>query len=297
MNAPRWRIVVVMSIGVIVISFASVIIRLTPAPSSIIAAGRVTVASLVLAPFFWTRWPQMREELRQVNFGLLLLAGFLMAVHFACWVESLNLTSVASSIVLVATDPILVAALSPLLLRERTSARTWLAVGLGLAGLLVIAGPMLGSARAARGDLLALAGAACSGGYMLVGRKVRPRLSLLAYIYVKYTIAAILLLGLVVGTGQNLLRLAPQAWLLILLLGLGPQLIGHTSFNWALRYLSAPLVAILHLGEPIGATLLAWLILRQAPTGFEVAGAAVIGLGVYLAGTEIMRRKPDGQPT
>jgi drug/metabolite transporter (DMT)-like permease len=295
MAMSRPRVIAGLGAGVVVLSFASVIIRVTPAPSIVIAAGRLAVATLVLTPFFWARFPARRAELRGVAVWPLLLSGVLLAAHFAFWIESLNRTSVASSVVLVAMNPIFAAALSPLVLREKVSWRIGLAVALGIVGATVIAGPQLGSGAVTAGNLLALGGAACAAGYLMAGRRVRPRLSLLSYIYVIYGIAAALLLAVMLLTGQSFTGYRWQAYLFIGLLGLGPQLIGHTSFNWALRYVPAPTVAMAVLGEPVGTTILAWLILRQAPTPYEAIGGAVICAGIYLAAADVLRLpEPSG---
>ena len=295
MAMSRPRVIAGLGAGVVVVSFASVIIRVTPAPSIVIAAGRMAVATLVLTPFFWARFRARRAEFKGVAAWPLLLSGVLLAAHFALWIESLNRTSVASSVVLVAMNPIFAAALSPLFLRERVSWRIVLAVVLGIIGAVVIAGPQLRSSAVTAGNLLALGGAACAAGYLMAGRRVRPRLSLLSYIYVIYGIAAVLLLTVMLVTGQSFAGYKWQAYLFIGLLGLGPQLIGHTSFNWALRYVPAPTVAMAVLGEPIGTTILAWLILRQAPTAFEAIGGAVICAGIYLAAADVLRLpEPSG---
>jgi drug/metabolite transporter (DMT)-like permease len=273
--------------GVVVLSFATILIKVTPAPSAAVAAGRMVVAMVALTPFFLARLPSRRRELRGVSFWPMLVAGLLLAAHFALWIESINRTSVASSVVLVAMNPIFVAVLSPFVLREKVSWRIVLAVVLGVVGAAVIAGPQLRSAAVTGGNLLALAGAACAGGYLMAGRSVRPKLSLVSYIYIIYGVAAIALLGYTLVTGTRLTGYSGKAWLFILLLGLGPQLLGHTSFNWALKYVPAPTVAMAVLGEPVGTTILAWLLLRQPPTLFEAIGGAIICGGIYLAASDI----------
>ena len=289
MAVSRPRVIAGLGAGLVVLSFASVIIRVTPAPSIVIAAGRMAVATLVLTPFFWARFPVRRAEFKGTVVWPVLLSGVLLAVHFALWIESLNRTSVASSVVLVAMNPIFAAALSPLILREKVSWRIGLAVVLGIVGAAVIAGPQLRSSAVTVGNLLALGGAACAAGYLMAGRRVRSRLSLLSYIYVVYGIAAVLLLAAMLSTGQSFTGHKWQAYLFIGLLALGPQLLGHTSFNWALRYVPAPTVAMAVLGEPVGTTILAWLILRQAPTTYEAIGGAVICAGIYLAAADVPR--------
>ena len=283
----RARVLAGLGAGVVVLSFASILIRLTQAPSIVIAAARMAVATIVLTPFFLSRWPSRRRELASVPWLPLVLSGLLLAAHFALWIESLNRTSVASSVVLVAMNPIFVAVLSPLILKERSSWRIAVAVLLGVAGAAVIAGPALRSPGTTLGNLLALGGAACAAGYLVAGRGARQRLSLTAYISVVYGIAAGALVLLALAAGFHFTGYAATVWLFILLMALGPQLIGHTSFNWALKYVSAPTVAMAVLGEPIGTTILAWLILRQPPTLYELVGGAIICAGIYLAATDI----------
>jgi drug/metabolite transporter (DMT)-like permease len=294
-SVPKLRAGLALGAGAVALSFAAILIRLTEAPSIVIAGGRLMVASLVLMPFFWSRFPRMKRELAGRSWMLICLAGAFLAAHFALWIESLKHTSVASSVVLVAMDPIFVAVASPFILREKLSLRTGLAVALGLVGTLVIAGPSFGSALSTRGNLLALGGAACAGGYLMVGRKVRQRVELLAYIYVMYSVAAVLLVGAVYASGNTLAGLRPASYVFIVLLALGPQIVGHTSFNWALRYMSAPSVAMAILFEPVGASLLAWWILKEAPAMFEVVGGVVILAAIYLAVSEGMRaaRTPE----
>ena len=206
------------------------------------------------------------------------------------WIESLRHTSVASSVVLVAMDPIFVAVLSPLLLHEKLSLKIGIAVLLGVIGAGIIASQGFGSFAITKGNLLALGGAACSGGYLIVGRKIRPKASLISYIYIMYTIAALILLIITLATGHRFSGYIPQAYLFMILLGLGPQLIGHSSFNWALKYLTAPIVAMGILGEPIGTIILSWLILKQPPTSLEIIGGVVLCSGIYLAAASISNK-------
>jgi|UniRef100_A0A7C6EAB9 drug/metabolite transporter (DMT)-like permease len=286
----QFKIVLVLGFGLVVLSFASILIKLTQAPSIVIAAGRLTIASLVLTPFFWTKFPKIQLELRRVKLSLIFLSGLFLALHFFFWIESLSHTSVPSSVALVTTNPIFVAILSPIILKERITFRIGLAVNLGAIGSIIITSQGLNSLIMTKGNLLALAGAVCAGGYMIVGRRIRPHISLISYIYIMYTTAAILLLLGILITGQRLIGYSWQAYLFIILLALGPQLIGHTSFNWALGYLTAPVVAMTILGEPIGTTILSWLILNQPPTMREITGGVIIGIGIYLAASSERRK-------
>jgi len=290
----RFKIALFIGFGLITLSFASILIKLTNAPSIVIAAGRLTIASLILQPFFWARFKSLRFEIKSAQWGYIILSGGFLALHFTLWIESLSHTSVPSSVVLVATDPIFVVILSPLLLHEKVSLRIIIAIILGMIGTVIIASQGIGSFAVTKGNLLALGGAACAGGYLLVGRKVRPQVSLISYIYIMYTTAAVILLSAVFATGYKFSGYSFQTYLFIALLGLGPQLVGHTSFNWALRYLTAPIVAMAILGEPIGTTILSWLILKQLPTIKEILGGVIICIGIYLAASSVQKKPRIG---
>jgi drug/metabolite transporter (DMT)-like permease len=275
-----------LAVGMVAASTAAIAIRFAQeeAPSLSIAAWRLTLAAAILAPIVLSRH---RDELAQLNRSALLRAvvsGFFLALHFATWISSLGFTSVAASVVLVSTSPLFVGLLSPLLLGEPVSRLMYVGILIAIIGTSVIAVGGLGEgSESVRGDLLALAGAICVAGYIMIGRTLRRKLSLLTYIFVVYGAAAIIMLLIVLATGQPMLGypVATYGWLFYL--ALGPQLIGHSSFNWALRYLSAPFVTVTLLSEPIGASLLAWLLLDEVPTTLEAWGGALILVGIAVA--------------
>lgn len=280
---PRLKIILIILGGISALSFASILIKLTNAPSTVIAAGRLLVAAILLQPIFWINFSKVRYELKATNVKLIVLSGIFLALHFVLWVESLRHTSITSSVVLVATDPIFVAILSPLFLKEKISSKLIFGIIVGVLGVGIIAYQGIGSNILTKGNLLALGGAICAGGYLIIGRKVRAKVSLISYIFIMYSTAAIILTIVVFITGNKFSGYSSTDYLFIILLGLGPQLVGHTSFNWALRYLTAPVVAMTILGEPIGTTILSWIILNQPPTLNEVIGGIMICIGIYFA--------------
>jgi drug/metabolite transporter (DMT)-like permease len=307
-HLPR-RARAVSLLGILAVSTASVFIRLAQAsggPSLLIAAGRMLVAALVILPA--ALWLD-REHLRRVtrrDAGLAILSGVFLAAHFAFWITSLELTSVASSVVLVTTTPLWVSLVSTLFLREPPKGGTLLGMlaaltGTGvvalsevctLAGGLKCAPAVLAlSGLAVRGDGLALLGAWMVSGYFLIGRSLRPRMSLRVYALLTYGTAGIVLLGalLVIGVPLAPYPLEVYAW--IAALGLVPQLIGHSAFNWALRYLSATFVAVTVLGEPVGSIFLAWMVLDEAPSPIQITGAALILVGVLAASRAEVRAR------
>ncbi|HEC35333.1 MAG TPA: DMT family transporter, partial [Anaerolineae bacterium] len=248
------------------------------------AAWRLTLASLVLAPFALT---MRRAELRSLTrreWALALGAGCLLAVHFATWIISLSLTSVAASVVLVAISPLFVGLASHLLLKERLTRPTSIGLIVAMVGSAVIGWGDLGEgSHRLLGDLLALVGALAVAGYFLIGRRLRARLSLLGYVFPVYATAAVVLMGAAALTRAPLTGYPASTWLWLLLLALGPQIVGHSSLNWALRHLTATYVTIAALGEPLGSTLLAWLVLAEPPTLMAVVGGGLILVGIVIA--------------
>jgi drug/metabolite transporter (DMT)-like permease len=190
-----------------------------------------------------------------------------------------------SSVVFVSTNPLFVAAASILLLKEKVRAGTLAGIGVAIAGGVVVglADAGQGGSVTARGDILALLGAVSASGYLLVGRQLRARMSLSLYVGIAYVVAAAALLSVVGLTGLPLTGFPPRGWLWVLLLAAGPQLVGHTSYNYALKYVSATLVTVTLLAEPIGATLLAIPLLSQVPTLPRIIGGACILAGIVLA--------------
>jgi drug/metabolite transporter (DMT)-like permease len=148
------------------------------------------------------------------------------------------------------------------------------------------------------GDVLALLGGLSGAGYFLIGRRLRARLSLLAYVFPVYGTAAVALMAAMLLSGLPRVPQQPQTWLWVLLMTLGPQILGHSSLNWALRYLSATYVTIATLGEPIGSALLAWWLLGERPSPWAVVGGALIlaGIGVASYTERPAKARPDLPP-
>ena len=284
-------------VAIVAASTASIFIRFAQAdaPSLVIATFRLAIASSVLWPWMLFRSPTQLRTFKPPTLTLSLVSGALLAVHFGTWISSLAYTSIASSAVLVAMAPLFVGLLAPLTLREPLT-RT-LAAGLALAlfGTILIAWSdlcggagclparaMLGG-EAWKGDLLALMGAVSGAGYMILGRRVRLTVTLLPYISVTYGTAALGLLGATLWVGLPLTGYPPMAYLWFALLAIFPQLIAHSTYNWALGYLPAALVALSFLGEPVGATALGYAIFGEIPSLLKLIGAGLILAGIFIA--------------
>lgn len=274
----------VLTLGVISVSFAAIFIRLAEAPPLVIAAYRLCLASLVVAPTAWIRSRQELRGLSRREVALALLSGAFLALHFGLWIASLSYTSVASSVVLVTANPIFVAIASYLLFRERLGRQGILGIVVCLVGAVLIGyGNWRLGPQPLLGGVLALLGALAVAGYLLIGRRLRQNIGILSYTALTYSSAALLLLVAALAFGHPLFGYSSTTYLMLVLLAVVPQLIGHTSLNWSLRFVSATLVTIAVLGEPVLATALAFAILDEVPTLTEVIGGILILGGIFVA--------------
>ncbi|RRR67760.1 MAG: DMT family transporter [Candidatus Viridilinea halotolerans] len=275
--------------GVLVASTASILVRFAMdagVPALSIAAGRLALASLLLTPLAWVRvGPELRALSRR-DLALAIFSGVSLSFHFATWISSLAFTSVASSVALVATNPLWVGLASLLVFRERLGPLNLFGMAITLVGTLLIGisdttnstqpNPLLG-------NMLALVGAITVSGYLLIGRSLRRRMSVLAYIYVVYTTAAAILVAWAFLAGQSLLGFPPYVYALLLAMALGPQLLGHTAFNYALSAISATFVAIAILGEPLGSALMAFFLFGEGIAPLQLTGFLLLLVGILVA--------------
>ena len=276
---------VLLSIGVVTISTAAPLIKLIPeVPSVLVAASRLGFASLILLPLGWRH----RHAVGRHQPILVLAAGLCLALHFVSWIASLRYTSVASSVILVTLTPLLLVPAGYLMWGERLTRRLGLGIGLAIGGSVCIAWNdfQLSPPQALYGDLLALGGAVMMAAYLVCGRLVRPSIPLPLYAGLVYASAALCLWAVCLLSPVPILGYAGSAYLILLLLGLGPQLIGHTVVNWALAYLSPTIVAVVLLAEPVGASLLAWLWLGESVSWLQGGGGVLILSGIGLVNVQ-----------
>jgi drug/metabolite transporter (DMT)-like permease len=308
---PRVSPFLAILVGILAVSTASIFIRFAQkeASSLVIAAWRLTIASIILVPVAATTRKRELTSLKRGELLLALLSGIFLALHFATWITSLQYTSVASSVVLVSTIPLWVALLSPFTIKEPIRRAVFIGLFLALLGVMVVAISDTCSISAGRitcpslvnfmhgqaflGDLLALCGAIAGAGYLLIGRRLRSKVSLISYISLVYGMAAIVLVIIMFSAGENPFGYSPQIYLWLILLAVIPQLIGHSTFNWALGYLSAAFVSITLLGEPIGSTILAYFILHEKPSLMKLIGGGLILVGIYIASRSEAVKVPE----
>lgn len=274
----------ILLLGICASSSAAVLIRLCNAPALVIAAYRLGIASALILPLAALRYSAQIRTLPAKDRLALAASGVLLGFHFAFWISSLSHTSVASSVLLVSTNPIWVGLGGWLLLKEGLSLRTAAGTAVALAGTALVSLEDWGHGQHAfYGDALALAGAMAVSGYLLIGRRQRQRLDLIPYIAVVYTTAAMVLWLLALAAGHSLTGYDDRTCLFFVLLALGPQILGHSSFNYALKRMPPALIALVLLVEPIGASALAYLVLDERPTAALFLSAAIILTGIATA--------------
>ncbi len=296
----RFTLPLALIVAVLAVSTASILIRLAQrdASSLTIAALRLVLASAALTPTALSRHRAELAAIPKRDLALAALSGLFLAVHFGTWISSLAYTTVASSVVLVSTGPIWVALLSPIVLGERLSRAAVFGLGLAILGGIIIGGAdactwdkgiscagiaQVLHGRPMWGNLLALIGAWAVSGYLMIGRRLRQSVALIPYVYLVYSLAGLALLIVVLASGEAVLGLPAMAYLWIILLALVPQLIGHSTYNWALKALPAAFVAVMTLGEPIGSAILAYFILGETPGPEVILGGPLILAGIYIA--------------
>jgi drug/metabolite transporter (DMT)-like permease len=273
--------------GVVAVSFSAILIREASAPALTVALYRNAIAAAIVVPLALLR---RRDELRSLTRSQVAIAvgsGALLALHFATWIASLSFTTIAPSVVLVTASPILVAGVSARLFGERIERTVILGILVGLAGAAIVSGGDLVtlSPRAFGGDLLAVAGAVAAAGYFVAGRRLRQELSLLTYVALVYATCALLLWPMAVAAGSRLTGFPARTWGLFVLMAAGPQMLGHTVFNYVLKDVSATVVAISVMGEPVGSTLLALAFFGEVPPWTAVVGGVLVLAGIYVAVT------------
>ena len=277
--------------GVLAVSFAAVFIRLAEAPPLVIAAYRLTIASVILIPVAATRSGGSLKKLSGRDVFLVLLSSLFVALHFGLWITSLSYTSIASSVVLVTCHPAFVAAFSYFLWGERLGKLTAGGIVIALSGVIFINYSGFNfSSEAIIGDLLALAAGFSMGAYLLIGGQLRARIDILTYLTLIYSGAAIMLLITAASLGYSFTGYSPTTYVMMVLLALVPQLIGHSLLNLAVRLVPVTLVSVAILGEPIGATILGYFILGEVPTVSEVAGGFLVLAGIFMVVSRTPKR-------
>jgi len=294
-------LILVLAIALLGISTSGPLARLSEAPPLAIATWRLGFSLLIVAvPLIWTRGWRQWKTLSSKDLGIAVAAGAFLAVHFWSWIASLGMTTVAASVLLVNLHPVAMIAGSALWLGERPTRRQVIGTIIGLIGAAVVAwGDLSGTNMVGcrdtgtvgcrgtelLGNLLALLGALTVAFYYLSARRLRARLDVWPYVTLVYGTCFVVLLGFSAVTGVQLAPQPTRELTIFAAIALGPMLLGHTGFNWALKHVSAPTVSLVMLGEPVGAGIIAFLLpaIAEVPSARTLVGGAVILTGIVVA--------------
>jgi drug/metabolite transporter (DMT)-like permease len=282
--APPFNPYLALVSGVLAVSTGAIFARMADAPSLVIAGYRVGLATLLLTPIAWIKAREEFLTLSMQDLKRAAMSGFFLALHFASWISSLEYTSVTNSVVLVNTNPLWVGLMTPFITKERLKTAVVLSIIISVAGGAIIgAGDFATGGKALLGDLLALLGGVCAAFYLLLGRNLRQKLSLLTYIFICYGCAAVILWAMILGLKLQITGFSTHTYIVLWAMAIITQLIGHSSYNWALRWFSAALIAISLLGEPIGSTILAYFIFGEGLNWWKAIGGILILSAIYIA--------------
>lgn len=285
-----------LAVAVLAVSTSAILVRWSTAPSVVKAFYRVVFTTALLLPWALGNYRSEFREMQGRDLLVAALTGVALALHFVTWFESLRHTSVAASVTLVQSQPLFVAVGAWALLEERLTKRMLVGIGVALIGAaaMSLGDPLLAalglsdagealSGTSTYGNLLALVGAVMAAAYVLAGRSLRQRVSLVPYVVVVYVACSVVLLAIAVAQSAPLVDYPRREWLLFLGMAVGPGIFGHTVINWALAHVESGVVSVSLLGEPVGSTLLAVLLLPgEIPTATTVVGGTVVLVGIYL---------------
>lgn len=284
MRLPPFNPYIAVVIGVISLSTSAIFVKLASgAPAAIIAYYRLLFAALMMLPVILIKHRHEFKLISKKDWLFTILAGIFLAVHFILWFESLNYTSVASSVVLVTLQPIFAFLGTYLFFKERFSAGAVISMTITLFGSFIISwGDFQISGSALLGDILAILGAVMITVYFLCGQKVRKRLSLMTYTFIVYSISACTLLVYNIALQHPFIGYSSNHWWIFIILAIFPTFLGHSLFNWALKWLSTSTISMAIVFEPIGATILAYFILGEQVGPSQWLGGTIIISGLFL---------------
>ncbi len=281
---------VALFIAVLSVSAAAVIIVSCTAPPLLISFYRMIFTTMLIVPFIIVKKYYRMEivSLKKWSVLLLILIGFILSVHFALWITSLKLTSVASSVILVTAHPIFVGPLSYFLFKEHLSKTNVLGILISFAGVIVLVIGNYGISEfylnTLEGNILAFLGGIAAGLYILGGRYFRKQLSVISYAFIVYSVATIFLFIFCILNRVSFTQISNHDLTLIFIMAVISGIFGHTIYNWSLVYVKASLASVALLGEPLGSSIFAFLLpwIHQVPSHFTIAGGGIILAGIYL---------------
>ena len=282
------------SISVVSVSFAAIFIVSINAPALSIAFYRLLFTTLIILPFvfYYKKTNDELHNLSKKNIIIMVIIGIILALHFALWITSLKLTSVASSVILVTAHPLLVGPVSHFFLKEKLSALNYIGIFLSFFGVIILVYGNYGFALGIdtlEGNILAILGGIAAGFYILGGRKLRKTVSIGSYAFVVYSIGTIVLFFICFLFKAPIIDISYRDLGIIFLMAIVAGIFGHTLYNWSLQHIRASLASVVLLGEPVGSSILAFIMpwIQQTPSYYTIIGGAVILLGIYLTARKI----------
>ncbi|RHW36841.1 DMT family transporter [Lysinibacillus yapensis] len=281
METPKVHPYIPIIIGVISVSLSAIMVKLAEAESGVIAFYRMFFSIIIMSPLFFYKYFHELKALSKKDWVFSSIAGIFLAFHFILWFESLNYTSVASSTVLVTLQPLFAFIGTYFFFKEKISIKTIASGVIAILGSFLISwGDFKVSGSALYGDMLALISCALITAYLLFGQDVRKRISLITYTMVVYLVSTICLFFYMLLKGESFGPYPASTWMWFLLLAIIPNLLGHTLFNWAVKYVSTNVISVAILFEPIGAAILAYFVFSEKLIATQVAGGIIVMLGL-----------------
>jgi drug/metabolite transporter (DMT)-like permease len=269
--------------GTFFTSVSSIIIRFSEAPALVIAAYRMLFTCVMLFLPVYIKNRSEFKSLNQKNYAMCVISGVFLALHFASWIQSIQMTTIANSTILVSCSPIFVAAINYFLLKEKINGKMIISVAMSLLGTVIIG---MGSSQGNQnsmvmGNFLAFMGAVFVAGYLVIGGLVRRTVSAGVYVFIVYSVSAIVLFAMCLATSTPVYPYPLSEYVLFLLLGFFSSILGHTAYNYLMKYYSSTLISLSTLMEPIFASLMALLIFTEIPSVFTIIGGIIIITGIY----------------
>ena len=270
-------------VGVFFTSLSSIIIRMSQAPSFVISFYRMLFTVLILLIPVMIKERKTIKNISKKDFILCVLSGAFLALHFASWIASINMTTISNSTILVSCSPIFVSLANFFILKEKFTRKIFIGISMSLIGTIIIAIGSTGGSTSSMmtGNILAFMGAIFVAGYLVIGGIVRKNVSAGAYVFIVYSVSVIVLFFMCIITDTPIYPYSPKEFLLFLALAVFCSILGHTVYNYLMKYISATLISISTLCEPIFASILALIIYKEVPSIYTLIGGTIIMSGVF----------------
>lgn len=289
-------VIIPLFIGIIAISFSSIFVKWSQAPVSVQGMYRLLFTLIFMLPFIWKHFGAL-TKISIKEFILLFLSGAFLALHFLFWMGSLKLTTVASSTILLSLQPVFVMAGAYIAFKEKTSKPAIIGMIVAIIGAIMIGWGDIGiSVQHIQGDILSILGTIVVALHMLIGQKLIKTIPATVYSFIVFLTAVIIFALYNLALGITMTEYAQREWGIFLLLAIVPTVFGHVLFNWLLKYVTAATISMAILGEPVGATLLAYLLLDEALTFIQSLGGAIVLTGLYYFLQNTRKQKKDKPP-